>query len=455
MKNFYKLKIKKYIPRLFFKLLKSFFIILNLFSDLKIHKYFKFKFLNRTYNKIKKRINRRNISFFYNIITRTNILNIRSVFSVWLYSSQSQIDKLDFNVKMFNWGCFPDKEKLRKESFMIIDHSLGGGANLYSKKIIEEKRVNSDVLHIAYVPLLNLYRLNFFGVNSSDEYYLKYFSGITILYENLKVSEVFVNNLFSYPKIFKTLDKIIQLKTRFNFTLTVAVNDYLQVCPNYVLLNHKNRYCNVPPVGKCVACMQRNNGDFKIFYPQYRDVFLWRKKFAKLLRITDNILCFSNVSKIIIEKAFRDFNIGNNKITIKHHTLDDIGNIHFPIKHDPPYRVGVLGSINTQKGLNVIRKLLEFWDEYDINLFKIVIIGISGENISNPHLEITGKYDRLQLTEIVKKNKIDLFFIPSITPETFSYTAEEIMHMGYPLAVFSGTAPAERVVKYEKGIILL
>ncbi|WP_330582768.1 glycosyltransferase [Suipraeoptans intestinalis] len=52
------------------------------------------------------------------------------------------------------------------------------------------------------------------------------------------------------------------------------------------------------------------------------------------------------------------------------------------------------------------------------------------------------------------ENDIDIFLIPSIWPETFSYTTEEIMQMGMPVMSFDIGAPAERIKKYEKGLII-
>jgi 1,4-dihydroxy-2-naphthoate octaprenyltransferase len=46
------------------------------------------------------------------------------------------------------------------------------------------------------------------------------------------------------------------------------------------------------------------------------------------------------------------------------------------------------------------------------------------------------------------------FLVPSICPETYSYTTDEIMQMGYPLIVFDLGAPAERVKNYELGKII-
>ena len=49
---------------------------------------------------------------------------------------------------------------------------------------------------------------------------------------------------------------------------------------------------------------------------------------------------------------------------------------------------------------------------------------------------------------------IDMVFVPSVCPETFSYTAQEAMNMQMPTAVFNLGAPAERVKQYEKGLVI-
>lgn len=49
---------------------------------------------------------------------------------------------------------------------------------------------------------------------------------------------------------------------------------------------------------------------------------------------------------------------------------------------------------------------------------------------------------------------MNLFLIPSVGPETFSYTTEEAIKTGLPVAVFDLGAQAERVRKYEKWIII-
>ena len=65
-----------------------------------------------------------------------------------------------------------------------------------------------------------------------------------------------------------------------------------------------------------------------------------------------------------------------------------------------------------------------------------------------------GKYKARNLPRIMQKHKIDLVFIPSVWPETFSYTTSEAMSMGLPVACYDMGAPAERISKYSRGLIL-
>jgi len=108
------------------------------------------------------------------------------------------------------------------------------------------------------------------------------------------------------------------------------------------------------------------------------------------------------------------------------------------------YRVIIsLINIIKKKQLKNLHLIIigEFFDtEVDIKKYNEVII--------------TGKYQKADLMDLMRKYEIDLVFIPSIVPETFSYTTEETMKMNLPIAVFNIGAPAERVINYPKGILL-
>ena len=63
------------------------------------------------------------------------------------------------------------------------------------------------------------------------------------------------------------------------------------------------------------------------------------------------------------------------------------------------------------------------------------LIGTSDEEIDSPVFSQTGRYTREEIPKLSLEQDIDMFLIPSVWPETFSYTTSEVISMGYPLAV--------------------
>ena len=58
---------------------------------------------------------------------------------------------------------------------------------------------------------------------------------------------------------------------------------------------------------------------------------------------------------------------------------------------------------------------------------------------------MTGDYRRDDLVDLIEANGINLFFFPSICPETFSYVIEEMICSALPIVAFDLGAPGERL----------
>jgi glycosyltransferase involved in cell wall biosynthesis len=99
--------------------------------------------------------------------------------------------------------------------------------------------------------------------------------------------------------------------------------------------------------------------------------------------------------------------------------------------------------------LSAARRWLEFFSKP-----YFVAIGSVRPLINSRRFFETGPYGHEDLSALMSLFNVDLFLIPSILPETFSYTTEEIILAGKPLAVFDLGAPAERVRRYPKGLVL-
>ena len=198
--------------------------------------------------------------------------------------------------------------------------------------------------------------------------------------------------------------------------------------------------------------MQKNDLEWKTFTQGAVDIYAWRREWGTLLELSDTIICFSNSSKELLLRAYKE--LDRDKIEITPHQVSPLDPVTPPLKANKSYTtIGILGAINQAKGAEVIEELARTIDARNLPI-KIVLIGEISKNISSDSFLVTGRYQREDLPQLVLKHEIDIFLIPSVCPETFSYTTQEIMMMEMPVMVFDLGAPAERVVNYSQGYII-
>jgi GT2 family glycosyltransferase len=338
-------------------------------------------------------------------------------------------------------------------STLIFDHNLGGGTNYYINEEIEKRIKEQQLICIIKFDFIyskkyicrfvNKKKLFLFSLNTLNELF--------DFIQNFTFNEIFVNSLVSYEDVYSSIIRIKKLKEINGSKLIIPIHDYFPICPSFTLLNEKNKYCNIPTDTQiCEKCLSINKGEFKQFENE-TDIINWRKNWRILLDSSDCILCFSNASREIFEKVYPNY---SDKISVIPH---DISGKYIEIYDDKIVKnkrvIGVLGGINEAKGAKVIEKMVNYIDDKGLDI-KIVIIGEVSISIESSHFYCTGRYNTNEVPELVKKLEITQFLIPSIWPETFSYTTDEIIQMGYPLTVFNLGAPAERVKNYELGKVI-
>jgi len=335
---------------------------------------------------------------------------------------------------------------------LYLDHGLGGGANIYTEQKIKHWLQQGDaIFKINYDFKHALYQCEYQDIEQKLNFQSQQLSDIERLYKIFPISHLHISNLVSFPKIPALCQTLNRWQQQYDLKLAVYIHDYYAVCPSYTLLNQHGDYCQVPnDLNTCQNCLKQHDGEFNMFIEQAdKDIHRWRKAWGELLESAQNIYCFSQASAEIINRAYPQ---ASQQITVKPHQVNDVEKLNPATAHQG-FNIGILGAINQQKGLDIIKAMLAQIEQQGLDI-RIIVIGYLAENISHPQLHITGRYQRQELSKLIQQQQIDLFFIPSIWPETFSYTSEEVMQMGYPLAVFPLGAPAERVKDYEKGLII-
>ncbi len=341
----------------------------------------------------------------------------------------------------------------------IFDHDLGGGANQY----VEESLPNHKVaIIIRYNTLRCEFDASLRGENIGDLIIkATTLPDIRDLIGFFNVDEMVVNNLVSYPKVIDFIEFLCELLDR-RIHLTYMMHDFYAICPMYNLINYEMEYCGVPEdPNYCNKCLKSNpliRMQVAYIRSEYPNISIsdWRTHFGQLLYRADKIVFFSQSSMAIASKAYPALSLRRDKLEVTPHKVTWVRRVATGAPGDV-INIGIIGAMTFTKGIHIISALAGYIDNYQLN-YRVHIFG----KVTDPQMNLEqyscvtlhGKYDRNELPLLMEQTHIDIILIPSIWPETFSYTTEESILMDLPVAVFDLGAPGERVRRYAKGIIL-
>lgn len=344
-----------------------------------------------------------------------------------------------------NYAIYQLVLRLSVPKTLYINHALGGGADDYLVQKRQSKISMGEVVAtLTYEYSMCLYRLQ---VNY-QEYEISYLLvNDEILSDELSLysfDEVIINELVSYPDLFEMMNGIKDYCKRHASKLIMLMHDYYSVCPGINLLDDSGTFCDV---SHCDNCKIMDQGT-KLLHADNKE---WEKNWKSFLYDCDEIVAFSHDTERIIKKKYGEL----NNITYLPHTVNYMPQLDKKTKCSDIINIGILGAMSKHKGFDIVKKIVNIFDENNEKV-KVIHFGNSDEDCkleSERYIDF-GRYRVGQLPYLIFKYDIDLFFIPSIWPETFSYTTQEIIEMNMPVAVLPIGAPAERVKEYDKGLVL-
>ncbi len=337
-----------------------------------------------------------------------------------------------------------------KKTVMIIDHDLGGGANKYRNAMVQKYIDNNNAILLLTYHILSLqYVIELQINNNKNRYLLNNLYSIFELANKIELSEIFYNTAVSFERP-ETIPIILTHLTKaFGIPLTIAVNDYFMICPSQFLLNNQGHYCDLPNIEICKNCLSQNREGFVTLFSE-ADIVLWRSNWEKCLKAATQIICFSHSSKHILQKAYPS--LTDDNFNIKPHTV--LQPSSYPhIDLNKSLHIGIVGHINIHKGAKIVQGLADLIKIKELPI-KISVIGTIELSYDSNIVSVTGPYQTTDLPNIIQKTGANIFLLPSICPETFSYVTQELITLKMPLISFDIGAQAERVRQYSKGFVI-
>lgn len=336
----------------------------------------------------------------------------------------------------------------RSEIVVIFDHNYGGGCREYIDNYIQ--RNSACYLLIRYNANADHYVVKILQEKVSRTLYVYSTDTIFDVIGNIYVKDIIINSLVHYKQIDIIIRRLIEIKHVTGCDISYLLHDYFPICQNYCLVRDNAYYCGVVnDDAVCSECLKNDT-----VQQQYNRLLVpasqWRQLFDNFFRHVDHITSFSRSSYDILLLAYPE--ISGIDFKIVPHTVDYLART-WRVLDFSLVVIGIIGTVNDIKGARVIEELCVSLESYG-NAVRVVVIGSLLTGFTHKNLVVTGRYDKHDLPQLLQKHGVNFILIPSIWPETFSYTTEEAMTLGYPVAVFNLGAPAERVSGYDKGLIL-
>lgn len=235
---------------------------------------------------------------------------------------------------------------------------------------------------------------------------------------------------------------ITKIIKKFSLYSLFSVHDFYSINPMINKLYKGKEYCESATEKKCNECLV-SSLDGQMF-----SIINWRKSWGDFFKVVDEVVCPSESAKKEILSTYRDL-----EIRVIEHGIDIPRDLSKRvISRDEKFNVAFIGAIGKHKGFEILKYLSEKkrFSNIRLHLFGIAADTLKDSRIFKQH----GRYRREELPFLMRKYKINLVCLFSLTPETYCYTLTESVACGLPVLGVDIGAIGERIKKHNLGWLI-
>jgi glycosyltransferase involved in cell wall biosynthesis len=227
----------------------------------------------------------------------------------------------------------------------------------------------------------------------------------------------------------------------------VHVHDYAWLCGRVALVGPAQRYCGEPDAVQCEACI----ADAGSLIDEDITVAALRMRSARLFADARRVFTPSEDTAARIRRHFP----AACPVVVPHEDDAAIA--------DPPRlaavaqcRVCVIGAIGIHKGYQVVLDCARDAAVRRLPL-EFVVVGHTIDDrrlLATERVFVTGSFAADEAVPLIKAQRATIAWLPSIFPETWCLSLAEAWRAGLSVAAFDIGAPAERIRRTGRGILL-
>jgi GT2 family glycosyltransferase/glycosyltransferase involved in cell wall biosynthesis len=244
--------------------------------------------------------------------------------------------------------------------------------------------------------------------------------------------------------------RVVEVVRALGSPYDVFVHDYAWICPRVTLIDGSGRYCGEPAATVCAACVKRNGSELR----ETISVPALRRRSDQWLRGARRVSAPSADTADRLRRYFPGLDI-----QVQPHA-------QLPMPAPAPtqpqtfaralLRVALIGAIGEHKGYQVLLDCARDAHRRRLPL-EYVVIGYTpddGPLLRTGKVFITGPYGEGEVQHLLRRERPDFALLPSVWPETWSYTLDEALGAGLEVVAFDLGAIAQRLRTAGRGTLL-
>lgn len=257
------------------------------------------------------------------------------------------------------------------------------------------------------------------------------------LLQELSIAEVHTHSLVDFAP--ETPEYLIATVRALGAKWEANIHDYEVICPRINLADENGRYCGEPDDRQCNKCLADRGSDFNV-----QNIRAWRAMHERMLMAADNVL-------VPNEDVAKRLSRYSPRVRFEISPHDDIDSRALVIR-TPQYqdgdslRIVVIGAVSKLKGFDVLLACARHAQQANLPLdFVVMGYGLNDRLLRSAGVTITGKYRDQDAADLLCKLQPHAAWLPSLWPETYSYTLSLALEAALPVFAFDIGAIAHRL----------
>lgn len=349
-------------------------------------------------------------------------------------------DPLSIARRNLDWARL--KSYKRSENVLIVCHNRGGGAERHVQEdaqVFEEQgkgvfflrpeRGCPEKVRIGHPACRQLLNMPLFELSDTES--------LSRALAELGISVIHSHGLVDLTA--EAPDHLLALVQNLKIPLHVDIHDYKVVCPRINLIAENDQYCGEPGENACNECLVKHGNDFGV-----KSIVEWRTRHHNVLRQAERIFVPDQDVISRLKKYYPDVILNLEP----HSDIDEkiIKIMHPEINHGEKLRIVVIGAISKIKGYRVLKACAEDAKRRNLPL-EFIIMGFSHNDrlLERAGVKVTGSYLDSEAQYVLKNTEGHVVWLPSIWPETYSYTLSIALKNNLPVFAFDFGAIAQRL----------